>query len=73
VAATIIMGLVRCIDVPLEDRERFGRKGEFENSSAIEIFEKTFDFAPIIFVWGFDPCGKESHRHLYAATNSREE
>jgi hypothetical protein len=64
---------VRCIDVPLEDRERFSRKGEFENSSAIEIFEKMFDFAPIIFVWGFDPCCKESHCRLYVATNSREE
>jgi hypothetical protein len=60
----ILMGLVRCINIPLYDGEGFCRKGEFEGSSAIELFEHPFKFAPVIFIKLFYPSGEKSYCSL---------
>ena len=56
----VIVGLVRCIDIPFDVCEGVGGKGEFEAACGKQVTKDTFEFSPVIFIRGFDTCGEES-------------
>jgi len=60
VSLAVIVGLVRCIDIPFDVCEGVGGKGEFEAARGKQVTEDTFEFSPVIFIWSFDTGGEES-------------
>jgi len=58
----IIMDLMRCINIPSEDRKRISGKGEFEKTCSEQVFEYALEFAPVILIWSFNTsCEKSNH------------
>ena len=56
----IIMDLMRCINIPTEDRKRISGKGELEKTCSEQVFEYALEFALVILIRSFDTSGEES-------------
>ena len=69
----IIMDLMRCINIPLEDRKRISGKGKFEETRSEQVFEQALEFASVVFIRRFNKCGEESNRCLNVPADTREE
>ncbi len=69
----IIMDLIRCINIPLEDRKRISRKGEFEETRSKQVFEYVLEFALVIFIRSFNTSGEKSNRCLDVPAETRKE
>ena len=69
----IIMDLMRCINIPLEDRKRISGKGKFEETRSEQVFEYALEFAPVVFIQSFNTSGEESNSCLNVPADTREE
>ncbi len=69
----IIIDLMRCINIPLEDRKRISGKGEFEETLSEQVFEDALEFSLVVFIRSFDTSGEESNRCLNVPADTRKE
>ena len=69
----IIMDLMRCINIPLEDKKRISGNGKFEETHSEQVLEHALEFSPVIFIRSFNTSGEESNCCLNVPADTREE
>ena len=69
----ITVDLMRCINIPLEDRKRISGKGKFEEMRSEQVLEHALEFASVVFIRSFNTSGEESNHCLNVPADTREE